>query len=301
MPCFHPLKGYRSRFPGKSGKRPIVFNVNDGYADLPVTVPCGQCIGCRLERSRQWAMRCVHEASLYEQNCFVTLTFSPEHLPADGSLNHRHFQLFMKNLKTRVRRSSGKAAAAGIRFYMCGEYGELHGRPHYHALLFNYDFPDKELFTTRNGIPLYRSAFLEELWKYGYSSIGAVTFESAAYVARYILKKVTGDEAAAHYGGRRPEYTNMSRRPGIARAWFEQFRDDVYPSDVVVLRGGMKLRPPRYYDGLFEAEFPSDFKKLKARRKSRAAEFVDNNTPSRLKVRERVQKAKLALLKRSLE
>ena len=187
MACYHPLKGYRSSELTKNGKRKIVFNRNQGYADLPVTVPCGQCIGCRLERSRQWAIRCHHEASLYENNSFITLTYADEYLPQNGSLDLNAQQKFFKRLR--------KKYGSGIRFYACGEYGSKFGRPHYHACLFNHDFADKTLWKITNDVPLYRSSSLEELWPYGHSSVGNVTFQSAAYVARYILKKITGEHA----------------------------------------------------------------------------------------------------------
>ena len=136
MPCYRPIKGYRSRrLNAETGKRPVVFNPRDGFYDQPVDLPCGQCIGCRLERSRQWAIRCVHEASLHERNCFITLTYRDECLPTNGSLDLDAFQKFMK----RLRRRFGE----GVRFFHCGEYGENFGRPHYHAILFNLDFSDK--------------------------------------------------------------------------------------------------------------------------------------------------------------
>ena len=155
MPCYSPLTGYVSRLANKNGKRPIVFNHRDGFLDLPVQVPCGQCIGCRLERSRQWAIRCVHEASLYDDNCFITLTYTDENLPCRGNrdcdkcdhfkekrcdglergLCKRDFQLFLK----RLRKMFGK----GVRYHHCGEYGEQLGRPHHHACLFNFNFPDR--------------------------------------------------------------------------------------------------------------------------------------------------------------
>jgi len=302
VPCFHPMKGYRARRAEPSGKRRIVFNKKDGFEDLPVTVPCGQCAGCRLERSRQWAIRCMHEASLYDQNCFITLTYNNEHLPDDRSLNVRDFQLFMKRLR--------KKYGADIRFFHCGEYGSKLGRPHYHACLFNFDFADKELFKLSNDVPLYRSNSLEQLWPFGFSTIGDVTFESAAYVARYVMKKVNGDAAKDHYqyvdpvSGEvhqlKPEYITMSRRPGIGRDWIEKFRDDVYPGDFVVVRG-KKCRPPRYYDREYEIMDPDGFKEIKRQRKSASAEHADNNTPARLKVREKVQLSKLRRLPRSLE
>jgi hypothetical protein len=196
-------------------------------------------MGCRLSRSRQWAIRCVHEAQAHAENCFITLTYSDDNIPDDRSLRVRDFQLFLK----RLRRNT----ANRIRFYHCGEYGELYGRPHYHALIFGHDFPDKLLWNTSNNLPLYRSATLEQLWTMGYSSIGEVTFQSAAYVARYLLKKITGDPAQEHYEyvnpetgevtQRKPEYTTMSRRPGIGRAWLDKYLSDVYPDDFIVIKG----------------------------------------------------------------
>ncbi len=269
---------------------------------MPVTVPCGQCIGCRFERSRQWAIRCVHEAQTHDENSFITLTYSDKHLPADRSLNLHHFQTFMKRLR--------KSLSCKIRFYHCGEYGAEFGRPHYHSLIFGYGFPDKTHWKTVNGLPLYRSQHLETLWTYGYSSIGTVTFESAAYVARYIMKKITGDIAGDHYEyidpetgeitQRRPEYTTMSRRPGIGSAWLDKYLSDVYPSDEVVLRG-RSMRPPKYYDTRYELLEPAEHARLKARRKREAALHVDNNTPERLNVRASVQSKRLNLLPRNLK
>lgn len=305
MACFRPLKGYRSReVNAETGRRSVVFSARTGLLDFPVDLPCGQCIGCRLERSRQWAMRCAHEATLYDRNCFITLTYDDAHLPSDRSLNKKHFQDFMKRLRFRF--------GEGIRFFHCGEYGEKFARPHYHACLFNFDFPDKVLWKEALGNRLYTSEALNELWPFGFHSIGDVTFESAAYVARYITKKVTGDKAADHYGGRLPEYTTMSRRPGLARGWYEKFSADVFPADEVVLRG-KRMRPPKYYDHLFEVAFPSDFAKVKRRRKLLGSDhaeavkalsvydFERGRVLDRLAVLERVQERRFKLLKRGFE
>ena len=102
MACFRPLYGYKSKVKNATGKRSIVFNIKDGFADMPITLPCGRCIGCRLEKSRQWAIRCVHEASMYDQNCLLTLTFDDEHLNEKRTLVKRDFQLFMKKLRKHV-------------------------------------------------------------------------------------------------------------------------------------------------------------------------------------------------------
>lgn len=303
MPCFNPIPGFRSRFVHPvTGKRPIVFNIQDGFRDLPVQIPCGQCIGCRLERSRQWAIRCVHEAQLHEKNCFITLTYDNAHLPALGSLDLGEFQRFMK----RLRRRFGEA----IRFFHCGEYGSKFQRPHYHACIFNFDFPDKDLWQVRDGTRLYTSAILSDLWPFGFSTVGDVTFESAAYVARYVTKKVTGVLSEAHYtvlgdygeilGHRRPEYITMSRRPGIGKQWLAQFSSDVYPDDFVLI-DGKKVRPPKFYDSVFELEEPELFARVKRSRKRRACEHEENNSSDRLVVREEIQLRKFEQLKRGYE
>lgn len=303
MPCFTPLEGWKSRVLNDNCKRQIVFNRK--YALDPsavIKLPCGQCVGCRLERSRQWAIRCVHEASLYENNSFITLTYADEFLPEDRSLKLRHFQLFMKRLR--------KKYGADIRFYHCGEYGEKYGRPHYHAIIFNHDFVDKSLWKVINGQRLYVSDDLARLWPFGHSSIGSVTFESAAYVARYIMKKINGDAADAHYKWidpetgevfqRAPEYTTMSRRPGIGSGWYSKFNSDVYPADFVVMNG-KKMKPPKYYDGLYERDDRFAFDELKDARAINAATHLDNNTPDRLKVRHEVQLSRLKRLPRNLD
>ncbi len=300
MPCYHLMDAWRVRQGG------ITFNPLKGVG-LVVRLPCGQCVGCRLERSRQWAMRCVHEASLFEENCFITLTYSDEFLPVGGSLVKKHFQDFMKRLRFRF-------ADRRIRFFHCGEYGERYHRPHYHCLLFNFDFTDKVLYRVVDGIRLYTSEVLSELWTFrreikpiGFSSVGAVTFESAAYVARYVLKKVTGEAADWHYIGCDvdtgeltsilPEYATMSRRPGIGREWYEQFSSEVFPRDEVVMRGRL-MKPPRFYDLLHELDDPDSYARIKA---GRRVCDLSENTFERLRVREICKESQVRLLKRSVD
>lgn len=298
MPCYHPLKAFKT-FAGdivfqESRRRNIVSSL---------TLSCGQCVGCRLRRSGQWAARCYHEASMYDNNCFITLTYSNESLPFNRSLDLVAFQKFMKRLRKRF--------GQGIRFFHCGEYGDLTLRPHYHACLFNFDFPDKYRWRkSPTGHYLYRSPALEELWPFGHSEIGTVTFESAAYVARYIMKKVNGDAAELHYSfidpetgeifDRLPEYVTMSRRPGIGHAWFLKYVDDVYPHDYVVI-DGRKMLPPKYYDGQFELIDALAMDEIRFAREERAKDFACNTTPDRLRVRELVQLRRLENLPRTLE
>lgn len=303
MTCYHPMKGWRSREVGATGKRKVTFNPSQGYADLPVTVPCGQCIGCRLEKSRQWAIRCSHEASLHKQNSFITLTYNEANLPPSGSLNLRHFQLFMKRLRKRVHPDK-------IRFFHCGEYGSKLKRPHYHACLFGYDFPDKRIHTIRNEQPLYISKILEETWGMGFCTTGEVTFKSAAYVARYITKKVTGAQSVEYYTKTnfqtgevtflKPEYTSMSLKPGIGSTWFEEYSEDVFPGDFVVING-KKMRPPKFYDRRLEKMSEREYRDIRSKRIKAGKKRTDDTTPARLKVREKVQELKAERLIRPLE
>lgn len=268
-----------------------------------IELPCGQCIGCRLERSRQWAMRCLHEASMHDRNSFITLTYDDSNLPEGGTLVYEHFQKFMKRLRKRI---------GNVRFYMGGEYGEKLSRPHYHACIFGYDFPDKVYFKkTGSGEKIYTSKLLESLWRYGLSSIGDVTFESAAYIARYCVQKVTGDLAQSHYRNvtddgvivdRVPEFNHMSLKPGIGRAWLEKYQTDVFPRDYVVIRG-VKTKPPKYYDVLFGKENPGVFSEIIAQREldGYSQRLKGEQSDARLFVKEQVQTAQLSQLKRNLK
>lgn len=303
MSCYFPLHAFKAKSKDPS-KIAVVFHRSESWKGEKLDLPCGQCVGCRLERSRQWAVRCMHEASLYDRNCFVTLTYDDRFLPSDGSLRLRDFQLFMKRLR--------KETGPGVRFFHCGEYGEKFARPHYHALLFNHDWSDKKFFSERNGNRVYTSDSLSRMWGKGFAVSGEVTFESAAYVARYVMKKVTGPSASNHYGLRRPEYITMSRRPGIGKGWFEKFSSDVYPLDRVVVRG-VDSRPPRFYDSLFAKLDPAEMARIKIGREVNGQRFVEDTLTDgrkvlvsdqdglRLLVKSQVKQASISTLMRPLE
>lgn len=193
---------------------------------------------------------------------------------------------------------------------MCGEYGETTNRPHYHALLFGFDFLDKVYHSKSNGMVLYSSKSLDSLWGLGHCLIGAVTFESAAYVARYCVKKVTGKAADAHYSSldletgeivsRVPEFAHMSLKPGIGRPWLDKFQADIYPHDYVIIRG-VKVKPPKYYDKIFDTRDPDALDYIKAQRELDASFHMLDNTWPRLAVKETVHKARSSTLVRNLE
>jgi hypothetical protein len=306
-----------------AGKLKNEISFNECPDSNKISIPCGQCIGCRLERSRQWAMRCMHEAQLHEENCFITLTYNDKHLPKDYSLNHRHFQLFLKRLRKNI-------APKRIRFYMAGEYGSKFGRPHYHAAIFGWSPKDKTLLKrTGSGSIIYKSEELADCWKIrtpgtrqyeslGYSSVGDVTFESAAYIARYIVSKQTGNLDPNHYNWcdrqtgeihyLKPEYNKMSLRPmsgiigdpgGIGAEWYKKFKSDVYPHDYVVVRG-KKMRPPKYYDKLYKNDNPFEYDEITYKREISAKLNPDNHDPKRLDAKRQILESRLSLLKRTL-
>lgn len=252
----------------------------------------------------------MHEKQLSERSAFISLTFADEHLPDDYGVHVRDLQLFNK----RLRKARGP-----FRFFACGEYGDENLRPHYHSIIFGHDWAeDRYLWrVSERGHPLYRSPSLEKLWPFGHVEIGDVTYESAAYVARYVLKKITGKMAADHYSRVHPitgevhqvnpEFVTMSTggrggQGGIGSAWFDRYSMDAIPSDFLMVNG-KRVPVPRYYlkkqkateDGL---NVPSLH--METHRKQRARQHADNNTPERLQTREEVLAHKLAQKKREL-
>lgn len=313
MPCYHPLPvWYGNDRHEKSGKVKLSFSkpaagVNERRE---LEVPCGTCIGCRLEYARNWATRCLHESKLWPENSFLTLTYDDAHLPNKASLVPKHLQLFLKRLRKKygqpVRykvRVNGEELTRvkylrPIRFFGCGEYGEHTARPHYHCVVFNWDPPDRVFCKkSESGDSLYTSDAVDELWGYGNCWVGAASYKSAGYVARYALKKVYDPKKAGeHYNGREPEFLRMSRRPGVGHGWATRFMSDWYRDDCVVV-DGIKRKPPRYYDSLYEKAEPGVFAGIKRKRFEEAAESSDNSG-ARLIVREAVKEAAVSFLKR---
>lgn len=285
MKCYHPVDAYRT-------EHGITFNRNERGILHHLHIPCGQCIGCRERIGAQWAIRLQHEASLWDANCFVTLTYSEGNLPPGGTLLHRDFALFMKRLR--------KANGPNVRFFMCGEYGPKTLRPHYHACLFNIDFRDREpAGKSKGGFPFFYSKHLSSLWELGRATVQNFTPETAAYTTGYILKKAKGQEADVRYLRQNPdgttyrvapEYAQMSRRPGIGYNWITRFHRDIFPHDTAVSRTGRELPVPRYYTE--KAGDLYDLDEIKYQRELRARQYAADNTPERLAVQETVHKAR---------
>lgn len=293
MACFHPLAAWQL----DTGD--IVFSAR-GSVKRELNLPCGQCVGCRLEKSRQWATRCVHESKLHKKNCFVTLTYDEEHV--GYSLNYVDFQKFVKRARKRL---------GTFRFFMCGEYGEKFYRPHFHACLFGIDFDDKVIHSRSGDYDLYTSPTLSELWPFGFSMIGDFNFETAAYTARYIMKKVTGSMADEHYTrcveatGEivevTPEFCRMSLKPGIGAGFYHKFKSDIFPRDYVVING-VKAPVPRYYKKLLSVDDPELVDYLGYVRYDSITDAQIRDTyRDRLEVREKVTNARLSFKRRAIE
>ncbi|QCQ84801.1 replication initiator protein [Blackfly microvirus SF02] len=290
MQCFYASTGYFSKDVNPlSGRRPVVFDKRKSFSGIPLTLPCGKCIGCRMNWRRQWAVRCMHEKRMHDLSAFVTLTYGDAHLPHLCSLRLEDLQRFMKRLR--------KVRPTGLRFFACGEYGETLRRPHYHVLLFNTDFPDMRYHKDSRGSPLYRSAELSWLWPYGDHEIAAVTARSAAYVAGYVMKKA-GSEPS-HLFGQEPEFRVMSRRPGLGYSWFMKYAEEAYRHDSAIM-DGKEVGLPRYYDTLYERVNGVGSLKLTKRERRREMFKFDpaDQSQARLLVRERFEILKLARFKR---
>lgn len=210
----------------------------------------------------------MNEAKTHKENSFITLTYEDKHLSygyTQATLVKHELQKFWKRLRKELK--------SEIRYFACGEYGEQRSRPHYHAALFGYSFPDKKVLQADKDVILYHSDLLDSVWGHGHCSVGELTERSAAYVARYILGKKFGAEAKEYNEkGVEPEYVVMSRRPGIGKKWYDRFGSDIYPKDRLVQADGSITRPPRYYDEQYKTQNPQEMQKIKIARMKAAEE-----------------------------
>lgn len=320
MACYHPINAFQE----EDGA--IVFREKRGNTILrELKLPCGRCIGCKLDRSLSWAGRIASEAKLYENNAFITLTYDDEHLPENGQLVKKDFQDFMKRLRHRYQ---GYEQVPGIddgtkpnsiRYFMCGEYGELNDRPHFHACLLNFQFYDLKRFK-RNGHGdwIYTSKQLTKLWGKGHCTTANVTVESAAYVARYVTKKITGQLADQHYQRLDvdtgeiykllPEYATMSRKVALGIPFLNKYIASVYPEDKLMIHKSdgkiLKIKSPRTWDNHLEKINPELHKSIRHNREENGMahqlSHPEEYSPKRLAVKEEVLRQKYKQLQRSL-
>ena len=342
MPCYHPLIRYEDKtkyITAADGHKYHPAQINrpfDRKETLEYTtqfhgaglIPCGKCIGCRLEYAKEWANRGYLESKLYDDNfCwFVTLTYDDNNLVTEwkdekegisnsavsGTLVPRHFTRFMHDLRQIMERRYNRT---GIRFMGCGEYGDEKERPHYHVILFNCYLPSDTFYEPRliNKEFYFRNTIIEEAWKKGISNISECTWNTINYTARYITKKVNGKESWKHYAekGIYPEFMRVSRMPGIAKPYYDLHKEDIYKTDSIWIKnkaGIVQCKPPKYFDYLYEKECPEHWKRIQADRKraERNQENLINDTHSYMRleykaIQERTVDEKTAKLIRILE
>lgn len=290
MPCYRPLTAYR-RGPGEA----ITFR-EGGDSGGAIELPCGRCIGCRIQRTQHWAMRCMHEAKMHDANSFITLTYGEN---CEPSLNYRHFQDFMRSLRR----------TTPVRFFAAGEYGSENQRPHWHALIFGKAFDRWHQVSNQ----AWASRELADLWPHGHSSTGDVTQQSAGYVASYCVKKITGPMADQHYTRVNittgeiiklaPEMARMSLKPGIGETYLRKYWREIYAArDGVIQTGGTQLKPPRYYDKKMTEIGVTQQRQqdIETQRQLDAITRQDDNTTPRLQAKEIVAIAKQSQKQRKL-
>lgn len=283
--CFNPLIGYQPH----KGEKPLIFPAgtvsidyfNGRYRALSsqsdpfygrlitdlIKIPCGHCLECRLSYSRDWANRCLLESLYHDQSLFLTLTYSDVTAPVTHycindsgeagdalTLNPKDVQDFFKRLRRYLDYHNYKS---DIRYFLAGEYGDVTHRPHYHAIVFGLELPDLEFYKLSNLKNKYMtSEFLNDIWGKGFVVIGDMSWSSAAYVARYCLKKLNGDYKSFYdQFNLVPEFTRMSRRPGIGRQYFEDNKDRIFNETYINVQtpdGGIKVFPSQYYKRLFK-------------------------------------------------
>lgn len=305
MPCVHPIQAWRNTFSDlQTRKRAAPFFRAPAAAALSggtvkeIRLPCGKCIECRIEYSRQWAVRGVCELASVSKAAFVTLTYRDECLPEGRSLVKADYQKFLK----RLRRAGFK-----FTYMLCGEYGSQLGRPHYHAIIFGEDFKSGSVLAPveqSKDMPLYVSPALNKAWDKGFVVFGDVSFASIQYVAKYVTKKVTGELARDHYGDKLPEFMRMSLKTPIGSRWFDKFYSDLYPRDefVLVSNGASRvMRPPKYFQKRYAKFFPDKALDLAVKRENVADDMSGKWTPERLAARKEITLAKFKQHVRRLE
>ncbi|QXP08502.1 MAG: replication initiator protein [Arizlama microvirus] len=276
MACTNPLTAYRPALGG-----PVRFQYpKDGRAYTRMELPCGQCILCRLEHARQWAVRITHEASLHDDNSFITLTYEDKHIPEHGSLQYEDLQKFWK----RLRKEIGK-----LRYFAVGEYGDKENRPHYHACIFGHSFTENRQMLRRAPNALWTNEVLQNAWGLGHVSVGTLNFVTAQYTASYVTKKLNNarryrrvDEATGELIDLVQPRAFMSLRPAIGLDWLTQYGDAVYAHDHVVANGRAQ-KPPRYYDRWLEKRSELALQMIKEGRKQQA----ERKTPEQNRARAR--------------
>lgn len=273
MPCAAPITAYR---PTNGGA--VFFKRPQHTTYTEMQLPCGYCILCREEQSRQWAVRIHHETQCHQANCFVTLTYRDECLPEYGSLNYSHLHLWWRKMRRRF---------PGVRKYAVGEYGDKSDRPHYHVCVFGEAFLENRIVMREQPHLLWTSPLANELWGLGNVMVGDLNYQTAQYTAGYMAKKLVKGKQYVRVDEQTGELIPlvqprafMSKHPAIGGTWLERYGDQVYAHDRVVI-AGRPQKPPRFYDRWLHGRSEIALGMIQERRKAKAKPLSEDQRRAR--------------------
>lgn len=221
----------------------------------PFQIPCSKCISCRLQQASETALRCVHEAQMHENNSFITLTYSDDHI-GENRLKYRDFQLFIKKLRKYISKETHDQQKISV--FCSGEYGDKTKRSHWHCLIFGWK-PKDLIPQSKNheGDTIHSSNTLDEIWGKGITATGDITLKSAGYCARYALKKLS------HGHDSQDQYKPISKRSSknaIGKKWIEKYFTDCFNHGYCEHEGN-KFPIPRYYEKWLKKHNPSAWRR----------------------------------------
>lgn len=269
-----------------------------------ITLPCGLCFGCRIDNARSWSLRMMHQSRYHDANYFITLTYAPEHMPPDGDLRYKDLQNFFKRA-----RHEFQTAAKPFKYFACGEYGDQNLRPHYHFAGFDFKLDDLRHFKNVGGSDYFLSDALRECWGFGHVIVGALEYDSAAYIARYVTKKMHGSNVRDK-GTFDPEtgevdlYTveRAFQSKGLGLPFYQQHHREIWDLDACLFNRKYLVKPPRYYmKQLIKSDPDKAASVMEARRlKHGVFEHIDVERDRELLYQMKARRLQMQTLKRSL-
>ncbi|QXP08026.1 MAG: replication initiator protein [Arizlama microvirus] len=275
MPCANPIRAYRATTGG-----PLLFNAPNTTTGAKtytaLDIPCGYCILCRNEQARQTAVRITHEAQMWIENSFITLTYDDDHLPENQSLCYPDLVKFWKRLRKHV---------GELRYYAVGEYGDKTLRPHYHACIFGHAFIEDRIITKQEPHLLWTSPMLTQIWGLGHVQVGALNFQTARYTASYVTKKLRSKQRYVRIDEETGELIPVTQprafmSRNIGKEWWITYGHQLKDHDRVIING-QKQKPPRAYDKWLAEKDPAKLEEIKKRRKDNATQLTPTQNRAR--------------------
>lgn len=314
MPCYHPMAGVRDGFT-ESGKPKyrIVAMSDHCLEDFPkqdvIQIPCGKCLGCRLQYAQDWQGRLLMELQCHDIAWFVTMMYDDEHVRTviyedDAGSQVRLETLCKKDVQDFMKRLRYHFPKDKLRFYFTGEYGDQTFRPHIHGIIYGLHLDDVEQIPgvySVNHEPKFLSTVFDAIWGHGSCELGTVTPESTSYVARYVMKKVKkGWKTEKEALGLEPEFGLMSRKPAIGRPYFDQnpHMFDYVSCHLPTAKGSVNIFPTRYFRDLIDSPETKAQRYVsgKIKRETKLS-MTDLNYLDQLKTEEKTKENQIAILK----